>query len=356
MRILILHNELMLNAQHPEADAEHEVVWVAEILETILREAGFEVSRMGLGAQPDALIERLRREKTDAVFNLFEHCAEHPADEEWVSELLEWMAVPFTGNTSHTVAVARKKHLAKGLMAAAGLPTPAYCVIDQLDSPLLDAGTGGPLAALRFPVIVKPSGQDASEGIDQGSVVQDVAAVRARAQKLLQQYREPVLVEEFIRGRELSVSVIENPGLQALPACEILFTDPDPAVWPILTYDAKWKPDTREYDQTPPRYPADVAPELAAQLGRLAQRAFQVLGCRDYARVDFRVDATGQPYIIELNPNPDISPNAMLSGSLGSAGLRHADFVVTLARRAIARGQERAAAAAAARPSTAGQG
>ena len=103
-----------------------------------------------------------------------------------------------------------------------------------------------------------------------------------------------MLVEEFIRGRELNVAVIEAPDLRVLPPSEILFTDNEPGYWPIVTYDAKWKPGSRDYEATPPRYPADVTPRLRDKLETLSRKAFLLLGCRDYARVDFRVRGAGR--------------------------------------------------------------
>src|SRR5262249_55416555 len=116
----------------------------------------------------------------------------------------------------------------------------------------------------------------------------------------------------------------------------------DPAYWPIVTYDAKWKPGSRDYEATPARYPAEVSPDLAERLGGLAQQAFRLLGCRDYARVDFRVTAAGKPYLLEADPNPDFNPPAGLAGGLGSAGLTHAHFTVDLVGHALARGHRAA--------------
>jgi D-alanine-D-alanine ligase len=195
-----------------------------------------------------------------------------------------------------------------------------------------------PECGLEWPVIVKPAQQDASVGLDQGSVVTDQGRLNERVGFLLRTYGPPVLVEEFIPGRELNVALVEAPDLRTLPISEVLFVDKDPAYWPIVTYDAKWKPGSRDYEATPPRYPAEVSPRLAERLGVLARRAFRLLGCRDYARVDFRVRPSGKPYLLEVNPNPDFNPTAGLAGGLSSAGLTHAQFTVDLVRAALARG------------------
>jgi D-alanine-D-alanine ligase len=197
-----------------------------------------------------------------------------------------------------------------------------------------------PPCPLEWPVIVKPAQQDASVGLDQGSVVTDQERLAQRVAFLFENYGPPVLVEQFIRGRELNVGLIEAPDLRTLPVSEVLFIDKDPSYWPIVTYDAKWKPGSRDYEATPARYPAEVNVRLARRLETLARQAFRLLGCRDYARVDFRVRPTGKPYILEVNPNPDFSPNAGLAGGLGSAGVTHAQFTVDLVRHALARGRK----------------
>ena len=188
-------------------------------------------------------------------------------------------------------------------------------------------------------MIVKLALEDASVGIDQGSVVTDKKALDERVGRMLEQHGQPLLVEQFIRGREFNVSLIETGGeLRVLPISEIQFVDRDPAFWPIVTYDAKWKPGSRDYESTPPRYPANVSPGLAARLTKLAKRAFHLLDCRDYAGVDFRVRSPLKPYILEVNPNPDYSPTAGLSGGLTCAGITHAQFTVELVQAAFARG------------------
>ena len=138
----------------------------------------------------------------------------------------------------------------------------------------------------------------------------------------------------------MNVALIETPTFRILPISEVLFVDKDPAFWPIVTYDAKWRPGSRDYEATPPRYPAEVSPKLTQRLSALACQAFRLLGCRDYARVDFRVRPSGKPYILEVNPNPDFSPTAGLAGGLVSAGITHAQFAVDLVRTALARSKK----------------
>jgi D-alanine-D-alanine ligase len=329
-RVLILYNEPVLSESHPDADSEHEILYTVEEVAKALREVGHDVRLLGVQRDPATLLTGIRQHRPDVVFNLFEGLADRNETEAYVAGLLEWLEIPYTGCPFQTLCLARTKNVAKRLLRGAGLPTPDFFVVDELPAPP---------CSLPWPVIVKPATQDASVGLDQGSVVTDPQRLEERIAYLLENYGPPVLVEEFIRGREFNVGLIETPELRVLPISEILFVEKAPDYWPIVTYDAKWKPGTRDYEATPPRYPAEVAPRLREKVEELARQAFRLLGCRDYARVDFRVRGS-KPYILEVNPNPDFSPMAGLAGGLASAGLTHAQFAAELVRLALARGQK----------------
>jgi D-alanine-D-alanine ligase len=330
MRVLILYNEPVLPLEHPDADSEHEILYTVDVVAGHLTAVGFDVVRLGVSRDPAVLVGGLQQHRPDVVFNLFEGLADHYGTEAHATGLLEWLGLPYTGCPYQTLCLARSKHLTKHLLQGGGLPTAEFFVVEELPVPA---------CPLEWPVIVKPAEQDASVGLDQGSVVTNQADLEQRVGLLLERYGPPVLVEQFIRGREFNIGLIEAPDLRVLPVSEILFVDKDPGYWPIVTYDAKWKPGTRDYEATPPRYPAPVTPRLAERLGDLARRAFRLLGCRDYARVDFRVRPGGRPYILEVNPNPDFSPTAGLAGALASADLTHAQFTVDLVQTALARGR-----------------
>jgi D-alanine-D-alanine ligase len=332
-RVLILYNEPVLPISHPDADSEHEILYTADAVHQTLTEAGYRVDRLGVARDPDVLLSGIRDRRPDVIFNLFEGLADFNSSEVHVAGLLEWLGLPFTGCPYQTLCLARTKHVTKHLLKGAGLPTPEFFVVEQLPVPACPLG---------WPVIVKPATQDASVGLDQGSVVTDQERLETRVASLLDTYGPPVLVEQFIRGREFNVGLIEAPDLRVLPVSEILFVEKDPGYWPIVTYDAKWKPGSRDYEATPPRYPATVTPKLQEKLEALAVQAFRLLGCRDYARVDFRVRPPARPYILEVNPNPDFSPTAGLAGGLGSAGITHAQFTVELVQRALARARKAA--------------
>jgi D-alanine-D-alanine ligase len=329
-RVLILYNEPVLPPGHPEFDSEHEIVGTTAAVRRSLSEAEFGVAVVGVRDDPSALLDALRDHSPDVVVNLFEGTARREETEAYVAGLLEWLDIPFTGCPSRTLSLARDKAQTKHLLKGAGLPTPGFFLIQD---------EAVPRCPLAWPVIVKPANQDASVGLDHGSVVTGQPQLLERVAALLRTYGPPVLVEEYIGGREFNVGVVEAPELRVLPISEIEFAYADAGSWPIVTYDAKWQPESRDFRATPPRCPADVEPQLAERLSRLATAAYRLLGCRDYARVDFRVREPDQAYILEVNPNPDLSPAAGLANALACGGVGYADFVVQMVRHALARGK-----------------
>jgi D-alanine-D-alanine ligase len=329
-RVLVLYNEPVLPPNHPDFDSENEVLDTVEQVEGTLREAGYQTTRLGVGRDPEALFAGVRKCRPDVVFNLFEGTGDQGYTESYLAGILDWLGLPFTGSPAHTLCLARHKHLTKQLLAGAGLPTPKFFVVEELPIPA---------CPIDWPVIVKPALQDASVGLDQGSVVTDLDSLEKRVAYLLRQYGPPVLVEEFIRGREFNVALVECPGLLVLPVSEILFKEPVPGYWPIVTYDAKWKPGTVDYEATPPVAVAKVPRKLNERLQSLAHQAFRLLGCRDYGRIDFRVTARGKPYILEVNPNPDFNPSAGFTGSLLAAGHSHHRFTLEMVANALERGK-----------------
>jgi D-alanine-D-alanine ligase len=353
--VLVLYNQPLLPNDHPDAQSEHTVVEIAEFISRTLDRAGFSTSMLGLGPDPGALWQELKGRGIDVVFNLFEGNLDNPETESYVAGLLDWAGMPYTGSPFQALSLARAKHTAKYLLKGAGLPTADFQIVHELPAPV---------CKLDFPVIVKPATQDASIGMDQNSVCTDQCQLEQRVQYVFLTYGAPVLIEEYIPGRELNVSLLELPELEALPPLEIVFPEEDasrtdlksvPPKWPIFTYGAKWKTGTPEYDDTNSRFPTDLSPASLRKLNRLATKAYRLLGCRDYARVDFRMTPSGKAYILEVNPNPDISEQADLTRCLDSARLSQTDFIVRLVEQASSRRHLPKPTFAPAHPPTLGQ-
>lgn len=328
-RVLVLYNEPVLPESHPDYISEIEIMDNVIAVQEVLREAGYEVDELPANPDPCSIIDGIRKFQPDVVFNLFEGFANNNASELYGAGLLEWMGVSYTGCPFHTLVLARSKHLAKRLFLADGLPTAPFMVIEN--QPPVSC-------SLNFPVIVKPAQQDASVGVEQRSVCTDLASLQKQVKYVLDQFGPPVMVEEFIFGRELTFALVEMPQLQLLPATEAVFPDGGPGYWPILTYDAKWTRGSPEFETTDYHFKAELSSELMGQIEVLSRQAFRLLGCRDYARVDFRLrQGDNKPYILEVNPNPDFAPDRALSNNLWAAGFTHPQFTVQMVKNALAR-------------------
>jgi D-alanine-D-alanine ligase len=197
-------------------------------------------------------------------------------------------------------------------------------------------------AGLSFPLIVKPAFEDASVGIDEASVVDDTEALRARVAYVHERYGQDAVVEEYVDGREINVGVIGNSPPETLPLSEIVFSYPE-GKRRVVGYRSKWVHDSFEYRNTNGVCPAPLDAGTTARIQELAVAAYRATGCRDYARVDFRLDPMGRPWILEVNANPDITDGAGLaraakSSSHGYDGLIRVIIEETLSRRGVLEG------------------
>jgi D-alanine-D-alanine ligase len=327
MRVLIAYNEPVLPPTHRDADSEYEILNAVNVIAAELERVGVKVGRCGVGRNLAAFRSKLQVLRPDVVFNVFEGLGDDPASECRFAKLLEDQGVAFTGCSSRTLWLAGRKDLAKKAFREVGLPTPDFCVADKLPIER---------CCLGWPVIVKPAFRDASIGIDQQNVVTNETDLNQRIARLAAAYGFPILVEQFIRGREISAAVVDWPKLKVLPAVETLFVGRN-GDWPIATYESKWRPESPAYESTPLRYPAEMPPHVGEHLADVARRAFQVVDCRDFATVDFRLSDDGTPYLLEINPNPGMAPSPCLLRTFELAGMRYNDYLVQMVHAAKSR-------------------
>ena len=293
-----------------------------EAVERALVDAGNAVTRVAVN--PDGRwVERVRRGKFDLVFNLCESIDGIGALEPSVISALELLGVPYTGASSWTTAICLRKHVVNGLLDRIGLPVPKFGVVTP----------GGTLPSVGFPAICKPAAEDASVGIEQRSVVRNVRSLAARVEAMHATWDE-VVVQRFIDGREVNVGIL---GETALPIAEIDFRTMPEGMWRIVSYQSKWLTGCEEDLGAVPRCPADLPTELAAELKRIALAAWRAVGGHGFGRVDFRIDAAGRPWLLEVNANPDLSPDAGLARMARVAGLDFAALVLAICDHAMAR-------------------
>jgi D-alanine-D-alanine ligase len=330
-RVLVLFNEPVLPAGHPDAESEAEVLYSTKIVRESLTAKGLPNAEFGVTDDIPRLLDRLAARDFDVVFNLYEGAGDRSVTEVYLTGLLEWLGVSYTGCPSFTLTVARDKPIAKRLFAGAGVRTPEFVLLDSPDERADSVG---------FPAIVKPASEDASIGIDQGSVVSTPAELRDRVRLVYDRYGPPVLVERYIAGRELQVSLVDLTGTgdpAVLPFSEIAFTrEPGSGLWPVYTYTAKWNEQSDEYKLAPVVVGVTLPPAVEADLVATVKRAYRLLGCRDYARVDTRIDLDGNVYVLELNPNPSIT-SVMLDEGLPKVGSTYDGFIAAMVRNAAAR-------------------
>ncbi len=328
--VLVLFNKPVLPADHPEAGSECDIIDTVADTINILKST-FDLRQIGIDHDPRPLLDELRDNPPVAVFNLFEGIATQPNTEVSVAALLEWLNIPFTGSPSPALALGRDKIRVKQLLASAKIGTPPFIVVEDKQLPPWRGG---------WPAIVKPALQDASIGIDQASVVTNRKQLAARVEYLFAQFGPPVLIERFVSGREFLVHVYEdgpNREIKVLPASEIAYSADRADMWPLYTFTAKWQEESQEYKAAPVIAPVMLPPEMTTPLNLLAARAFRLLGCRDYARLDVRQDAKGNFFVLEVNPNPYLNSIALSKG-LEAVGLTHDWFVTNLVRNAMIRG------------------
>ncbi|WZO97548.1 hypothetical protein EP7_004589 [Isosphaeraceae bacterium EP7] len=320
MRLLVLHNAMILPESHPESASERGNIPAVRAVAETLKGAGMQVECLEVGHDLSVLVEALRSRRPDVVVNLYERMLDEPHSEARVATILERSGVAFTGSPATALRAGRDKDRTKRLARRARIDVPDGLIVSEL--PLVESLD-------RWPVIVKPALRDSSQGIDDGSVVRTDEQLRDRVALLLAEYGAPVLIEEYIAGREFQLHVIEAPGLTMLPPTEIHFEGDS---WPIVTYDRKWA-EGRGLSHSV----ADLEPELALRLNHLAERAFYAVGCRDYATMDVRLRPDGRSVLLEVNPNPDLGPHGGLAKALEAAGLAYGEFLIQLARGAVER-------------------
>ncbi len=302
-------------------------------------DAGFRSELFGLhGDDLGAHVERWKTDPPDLVFNLVESMRGTTRNEPLFPALLEMFDLAYTGPGPLCLRLCLDKARARQVLVAAGVRVPVGFTVESasdLDLMLNNEREEISVADLVFPYFVKLAREDASIGIEAANVVGDVSELRARVAAMLEQYRQPVVCERYIEGREVNVTVIGNgEGADILPLHEIDFAKMPDGSPHIVSYAAKWDEDHPDYAGTLPVPIRDASPELQAALRQTALDAFAALELRDFARVDLRVDAGGMPYVIDVNPNCDLSPDAGVARAAAHKGLDYPQLIGTICKLA----------------------
>ena len=249
------------------------------------------------------------------------------AREAQVPALLTLFDIPYTGSDETTLCIALDKALTKRLLATYRIPTPRYRVYEP--------GTRVRISGLRFPVIVKPNAEGSSKGIADVCIAENAAELKSLVEQHLTLYGGSVLAEEYIHGREFTVGLLGNgETVSVFPPMEILYHDSPIPGYHVYNYTVK-----QQYTKyVSYRCPAELSPKLEREIVRLSKKIFLALGCRDFARVDFRLDETGKLYFIEINPLPGLAPHYSDYPMLAEfCGVEYDDLVGSVLRAGAAR-------------------
>ncbi|HSW57775.1 MAG TPA: ATP-grasp domain-containing protein [Dehalococcoidales bacterium] len=317
--ITIIYNQPASGAYHQlgEGLAIEGVMESVKAVKSVLTRQGYSVQTLALKPPLSLAESELKRIESDIVFNLFEGFDGWPESEAAIALFLEESGVCFTGSPSRALRICENKAEMKKILRSHGIATPDWQVIYP--------GCAEKLK-LAFPCIVKPLGEHASHGLSCDSVVWDVSGLMHQVELIWQNYRNHSLVELFLPGREFRSTVVGNGHLSLLPIEEILYNLP--AEKPrLLTYSAKWIKGDEYFVGTSEQCPTNLDHELENKINAIAAAAFLLVGCRSYASIDLRLDNNGEPMVIDINPNPDISSEGGIKYPVKASGMDYTSFI-----------------------------
>jgi D-alanine-D-alanine ligase len=324
MKIVLLHTK---DALEPPVDP------VLQNIEDALRSQDHEVRRLTVDDQVAPLVTSLTEDRPDIVFNLCESFAGRSALESNVAALLNLLGLRYTGSSPAGLIMAGDKTLTKKVLSFHGILTARFATVFR--------GAVDWAGDINFPLILKPPQEDASLGITQKSIVNDVQELLQTMSSLQEEYRSPVLAEEFIDGREFYVGVLGNSEVAALPVMELDFSGFPEGKPKIASWEAKWGDDGdekgAEFEGTKSVFPTDLSEELTEKMQKVAVDSFHALRLRDYARVDLRVNAKEEVYVIEVNPNCYLEKNAEFASSAVKSGMEYNALINRIVELANAR-------------------
>jgi D-alanine-D-alanine ligase len=270
-----------------------------------LREHGHPVVIFSADDDAGRLCNFLANEHPEIIFNCCESILGESKLEMNVAAVYELFGIAYTGSSPLTLGLALDKALSKAVFLSHGIPTPHHQLFEHHNLGHIDS-------TLKFPLIVKPVHEDASIGIDANSIVHNENSLTERVRFIQNEFDQPALAEEFIDGRELNVAVLQNAigVFFALPVSEITFDNMPEGMPRIVSYEAKWVEESPMYQTTVPNCPADLPEHVAMNAQQIALKAASAIGLRDYGRIDMRLRDDGTIFVLEANPNPDISEDA----------------------------------------------
>ena len=293
-----------------------------------LRRLRHEVVVMPLAGDLSVLQRKLDRLRPDIVFNQYDDVVHGALYEMRVAAFIRMLGYPMTGSPALGLGLSRYKYMSLSLLKGAGLPIPpSTALIERLGD--LDEHKW------TFPLIVHAAQEHAGIGLDRNSVVETKTALKEKAREILRMYKQPALVQHFVKGREFNVGLIGGRKVQVLPLAEVDFSQLPRKIPPIMSYAAKWVETSVEYQRTDVICPARVDAEMTALINKTAVKAFRAVGGWGYGRVDIRLDENGEPVILEVNCNPCLDSGMGLARSAEQAGITYPQLLQSIIKAAF---------------------
>ena len=281
----------------------------------------------------DQAYNKFRELKPDLVFNIAEG-AFGVSREAQIPAMLDMLQIPYTGSDALTLGICLDKARTKEILSYYKVPNAKFFVADKIE----DAENQN----LEFPLIVKPISEGSGKGIFASSFVNNKEELKREIKRITTEYNQSALVEEFLTGREFTVAVLGNDGdTKVLPAIEIRYDKYPDGVKPLYSYEAKWILDTKENEFDVFDCPAKLDKQLERKINKVCLDTYRVLKCRDWSRIDLRLDKNGEPSIIEINPLPGIMPdpteNSSFPKAARAAGINYNDMINYVLAAAVKR-------------------
>jgi D-alanine-D-alanine ligase len=331
MRVGITYNSLPEKNSRLKTDefAEFDDISVIMAIKEAIDSGGYET--VLIEADENAY-EKLKKSKLDFVFNIAEGLYGESRESQ-IPAMLEMLKIPYTGSGVLTQAITLDKRRTKETLIYYGIPTPKFQLFTSTNEPLDPK--------LHFPLFIKPNAEGSSKGITKKSLINTEQELRKLVNFVINRYHQPALVEEFLNGKEFTVSIIGNNPPKVLPIVEVLFDNLPDNVPKFDCYEVKWFWDSPSSNIETVVCPARIDKNLENEIKRIALATFKALDCVDFCRIDMRLDKNGMPNVLELNALPGLIPNpkenSRFPKACYTAGMTYNEIILSILNHAIAR-------------------
>jgi len=331
LNITVLVDKWTIPANDPDFSQEaREPSTEYHVIQTA-RELGHNVSVLGLEDDIKIVVTALSKNKPDIVFNLTEQLGGDRSMDMNIAAVLDMLDIPYTGSGPVGLMLSRNKDLCKQLLTQHRIRVPGFVCVAQNQKVRIPK-------SMKYPLVVKPAFEDSSEGISNASLVNNESSLLERISFVHEGWQQPVIVEEYIEGREFYAGVIGNKRLTVLPIRECLFDSDSPEGPQLATYRVKWNRKYREKWNISFDF-ADIEKHIVENIERICKRVYRLLRIRDYGRIDLRLTPENKLVVLETNPNADIAYGEEVAEAAEKAGISYEKLIDRILRLALRRYQ-----------------